>query len=103
MGTDFAKENQLGVSWTQQGTRILSVKGIPRSEVEEDKLEVPVTTKHHVKIPATYSAVFKVNLHENCEGTKIIFTNKQLMELNPNAFQQEILIKPEVLSNGRNH
>ena len=51
LGTDFAKENQEGVSWTKQGTRILSIKGVDRLEVEEDELGVPVTTKYHVKIP----------------------------------------------------
>ena len=51
LGTDFAKENQAGVSWTKQGTRILSIKGVDRLEVEEDELGVPVTTKYHVKIP----------------------------------------------------
>ena len=95
LGTDFAKNNQAGVSWTRQGTRILSLKGIARLEVEEDELGTPVTTKHHVKIPPRYSAVFEVNLHGACEGTKIISPNKQLMEANPNAFQHEILIKPE--------
>ena len=49
LGTDFAKENQTGVSWTKQGTRILSIKGVDRLEVEEDELGVPVTTKYHVK------------------------------------------------------
>ena len=63
LGTDFAKSNQAGVSWTRHGTRILSVKGIPRVEVEEDKLGIPVTTKYNVKIPPRYSAVFEVNLH----------------------------------------
>ena len=77
------------------GTGVLSVKGLPKLEVEEDELGIPVTTKHHVKIPPRYSVVFEVNLHGNCEGTKIISANKQLMELNPNAFQQEISIKPE--------
>ena len=38
LGTDFTKENQAGVSWTRQGTRVLSVKGIARLEVEEDEL-----------------------------------------------------------------
>ena len=95
LGTNFAKENQAGVSWTEQGTRVLSMEGLPRLEVEEDELGIPVTTKHHVKIPPRYSAVFEVNLHGNCEGTKIISANKQLMELNPNAFQHEILIKLE--------
>ena len=51
LGTDFAKNNQGGVSWMRHGTRVLSVRGIPRVEVEEDELGTPVTTKHHVKIP----------------------------------------------------
>ena len=51
LGTDFTRENQARVSWTRQGTRVLSVKGIARLEVEEDELGIPVTTKHHVKIP----------------------------------------------------
>ena len=51
LGTDFAKANQAGVSWTRHGTRILSIKGLPRLEVEEDELGTRVTTKHHVKIP----------------------------------------------------
>ena len=51
LGTDFAKENQAGVLWTRQGTRVLSVRGIARLEVEEDKLGIPVTTKYHVKVP----------------------------------------------------
>ena len=95
LGTDFAKENQAGISWMRQGTRILSVKGVARLEVEEDELGIPVTTKYHVKIPLRYSAVFEVNLHRNCEGTKIILANKQLIEKNPNVFQHEILIKPD--------
>ena len=95
LGTDFTKSNQAGVSWTRHGTRILSVKGIPRVEVEEDELGIPVTTKCHVKIPPRYTAVFEVNLHGNCEGTKIISTNRQLMEANLNAFQHEISVKPE--------
>ena len=79
----------------RQGARVLSIKGIARLEVEEDKLGIPVTTKYHVKVPPRYSAVFEVNLHGNCEGTKIISPNKQLMEMNPNTFQHEISIKPD--------
>ena len=95
LGTDFAKSNQAGVLWTMQGTRILSIKGVARLKVEEDELGTPVTTKYHVKIPPRYSAVFEVNLHGACEGTKIISANKQLMEANPNAFQHKISMKPE--------
>ena len=50
-----------------------------RLEVEEDELGIPVTTKYHVKVPPRYSAVFEVNLHGSCEGTKIISANKQLI------------------------
>ena len=64
-------------------------------EVEEDELGIPVTTKYHVKMPLRYNAVFEVNLHGNCKGTKVISANKQLMEVNPNAFQHEISVKPE--------
>ena len=95
LGTDFAKENQAGVSWTKQGTRILSIKGVDRLEVEEDELGVPVTTKYHVKIPPRYSVVFEVYLHGTCEGTKIISANKQFTEMNPNIFQHEISLKPD--------
>ena len=95
LGTDFAKENQAGVSWTQQGTKILSVKGVAQLEVEEDELGIPVTTKYDVKVLPRYSAVFKVNLHGNCESTKIILANKQLIEMNPNIFQHDISIKPD--------
>ena len=95
LGTDFAKANQAGVSWMRQGTRVLSIKGIARLEVEEDELGIPVMTKYHVKVQPRYSAVFEVNLHGNCEGTKIISANKQLMEMNSNTFQHEILIKPD--------
>ena len=95
LGNDFAKENQAGVSWTKQGTWILSIKGVDRLEMEEDELGVPMTTKYHVKIPPRYSAVFEVNLHGTCEGTKIISANKQFIEMNPNLFQHEISIRPE--------
>ena len=79
----------------KQGTRILSIKGVARLEVEEDELGTPVTTKYHVKIPPRYSAVFEVNLHGTCEGTNIISANKQFMETNPNVFQHKISIKPD--------
>ena len=77
LGTDFTKQNYIGVSWTQEGTRILSMKGTVKVEVEEDEQGIPVTTKHHVKIPPRYSAVFEVHMHGQCEGIKIISPNRQ--------------------------
>ena len=95
LGTDFTKKNYVGVSWTRKGTRILSMKGTPKVEVEEDELGIPVTTIHHVKIPPRYSAVFEVNMHGQCEGIKIISPNRQSLENNPNMFQHEIALKPQ--------
>ena len=95
LGTDFTKKNYVGVSWTREGTRILSMKGTPKVEVEEDELGIPVTMKHHVKIPPRYSAVFEVNMHGKCEGIKIISPNRQSIENNPNMFQHEIALKPQ--------
>ena len=95
LGTDFTKRHFVGVSWTREGTRILSMRGIPKVEVEEDELGIPVTTKHHVKIPPRYSAVFEVNMHGQCEGIKIISPNRQSLENNPNVFQHEIALKPQ--------
>ena len=94
LGMDFTKRNYVGVSWTREGTRILSIKGTPKVEVEENELGIPVTTKHHVKIPPRYSAVFEVNLHGRCEGIKIISPNRQILESSPNMFQHEITLKP---------
>ena len=94
LGTDFMKKNYVGISWTREGTRILSMKGTPKVEVEEDELGIPVTTKHHVKIPPRYSAVFEVNMHGQCEGIKIISPNRQALDNNPNMFQHEIALKP---------
>ena len=95
LGTDFTKKHCVGVSWTREGTRILSMRGTPKVEVEEDELGIPVTTKHHVKIPPRYSAVFEVNMHGQCEGIKIISPNRQSLENNPNMFQHEIALKPQ--------
>ena len=95
LGTDFTKKNYVGVSWTREGTRILSMKGTPKVEVKEDELGSPVTTKHHVKIPPRYSAIFEVNIHGQCEGIKIISPNRHSLENNPNMFQHEIALKPQ--------
>ena len=71
------------------------MKGTAKVEVEEDELGIPVTTKHHVKIPPRYSAVFEVYMHGQCEGIKIISPNRQSLENNPNMFQHEIALKPQ--------
>ena len=95
LGTDFTKSNYAGVSWTKQGIKVLLIKGIQKIEVKEDELGIPVTTKHHVKVPPRYNVVFEVNLHGKCKGTQIISPNKQLIDNHPDVFQHEISIKPE--------
>ena len=106
LGTDFAKSNQAGVSWTRHGTRVLSVKGLPRLEVEEDELGTPVTTKHHIKVPSRYSAVFEVNLHGSCVGHQNNFCQQTAYGSQPKCLSTRDLAearREQILSCGRNN
>ena len=62
LGVDFARKNCVGVSWTPQCTRVLSLNGIPVVEVEEDELGMPVTAVYHVKLPPRHNGVFQVQV-----------------------------------------
>ena len=48
LGVDFAKHNCVGIQWTTNRTRVLSLNGIKAVEVEEDELGIPVTALYHV-------------------------------------------------------
>ena len=95
LGVDFARKNCMGVSWTTQRTRILSLNGIPAVEVEEDELGMPVTAAYHVKLPPRHNGVFQVNIHGETNGTHVISTNRHLLEKHPNMYQHEIAIVSE--------
>ena len=95
LGVDFGKQNCAGVQWMTQRTRVLSIKGIPAIEVEENELGIPVTASFHVKVPPQHNGVFQVNVHGDTEGTYIIAPHPQLEEKNPNIFQHEIAIISE--------
>ena len=75
-----------------QHTRVLSIKGIPAIEVEENEVGTPVTAAFHMKVPPRHNGVFQVNIHGDTEGTYIISPHPQLEERNPNIFQHEIAI-----------
>ena len=92
LGVDFGRKNCAGIQWTTQRTRVLSIKGIPVIEVEENELGIPVTAAFHVKLPPHHNGVFQVNIHGDTEGTYIIAPHPQWEEKNPNIFQHEIAI-----------
>ena len=100
LGVDFAKRNCVGIQWTTNRTRVLSLNGIKAVEVEEDKLGIPVTASYHVKIPPRHNAVFEVNIHAETEGTQVIMGNKHLLEKHPNMYQHEIAMMIEENSGG---
>ena len=82
----------MGVQWTTQRTRVLSIKGILAIEVEENELGILVTASFHIKVPPWHNGVFQVNIHSDTEGTYIIAPHPQLEEKNLNIFQHEIAI-----------
>ena len=95
LGVDFAKRNCVGIQWTTNRTRVLSLHGIKAAEVEEDELGIPVTASYHVKILPRHNAVFEVNIHAEIEGTQVIKGNKHLLEKHPNMYQHEIAMMSE--------
>ena len=92
LGIDFGKKNCAGVQWTMECTRVLSIKGIPAIEVEENELGLPVTAAYHVKVPTRHNGVFEVKIHGETEGTQIIRAHPKMEERSPNIFQHEITI-----------
>ena len=56
LGVDFAKWNCVGIQWTTNRTRVLSLNGIKAVEVKEDELGIPMTASYHVKVLSGYHA-----------------------------------------------
>ena len=79
----------MGVQWTTQHTRVLSINGLVGIKVEETELGVPVTAAFHVKVPPQHNGVFEVKIHGETEGTYMITPHPQFEEKNPNIFQHE--------------
>ena len=95
LGVDFARQNCAGIEWTTNRTQVLLLHGIKAVEVEEDELGVPVTASYHIRVPPRHNAVFKVNIYDETQGTKVIMGNRHLQEKHPNMYQHEISITVE--------
>ena len=93
LGTDCAKQNFLGVKWTKEGTRILSVNGTEAIEIQETQLGTPVTAKENIKIPARHGALFKVEAHGVMSGTQIVSPYPKFFRDYPTVYAHEISIK----------
>ena len=94
VGVDFAKRNCAGVSWSPQGTRILTIKGQHIIEVAEDELGIPVTTTTAVKIPPRHIGTIPVEIQRSFDCTQVITPNRRFSEDNPYIHQGEISVIP---------
>ena len=93
LGVDFCRRYCAGVTWTPEGTRILTLGGNVEIEVTEDELGVPVINQHTLRIPPRTSVVLQVEVCSETTGPQTIFPNRQLEEKHPNIYQHEILFK----------
>ena len=93
LGVDFCRRYCVGVTWTPDGTRILTVGGKVEIEVNEDELGVPVVNQHTLRIPPRTSVVLQVEVCKETTGPQTVFPNRQLEEKHPNIYQHEILYK----------
>ena len=94
LGVDFAKRNCASVSWTTEGTRVLTEGGNKVIEIAEDELGDVVTLKHTVNITPRHGAVCEVELNNIYDTTRIILPNLKKLEENPMMFQSEIMLHP---------
>ena len=87
LGVDFAKHNCVGVQWTTNRTRVLSLNLCHKAvKIEEDELGIPVTASYHVRVPPRHNAVFEVSIHDKVQGTHVITRNKHLLKKHPNIY-----------------
>ena len=70
LGVDFARRNCIGIQWTPNRTRVLSLNGVKAVEVKEDELGIPVTASYHVRVPPRHNAVFEVTSMQKHKGCK---------------------------------
>ena len=94
LGVDFAKKNCAGISWTVEGTRVLTVNGETVVEIAEDELGDVVTLKNTINIPPRHGAVCEVTVNKKYDKTMIISPNPKTLEDNPMMFQSEIMLHP---------
>ena len=81
------------VTWTPEGTRVLTIGGSVEIEISEDELGVPVVNQHTLRIPPRMSVVLQVVICKETSGPQTIFPNKQLEDKHPNIYQHKILYK----------
>ena len=96
LGVDFARRNCAGVSWTREGTRILTMNGKTTIEVAEDELGEVALLKHTVNIPPRHGAVCEIQLNREIEETVIVSPNPKILEDNPMMYQSEMMIHPPI-------
>ena len=71
------------MSWTKEGTRILSIKGQNVIEVREDELGIPVTVRRSVAIPPRMAGVFHIDINATFDTSQILTLTNPILKNNP--------------------
>ena len=95
IGIDCAKKCCLGIRWTAEGTRVLSVKEKDVIEIQETKRGTPLTVTTNVKIPARHGGVFEVKAHGKMKGTQVITPHPEFFKDYPTVYAHELSVKME--------
>ena len=87
MGIDFARLNCAGIEWTNEGTRILTLRRKNIIEVTEDELRIPVTAHRNVTIPPRTGGVSHVDINAT-------FDTNQVLMLHTPYFEEMLMVYP---------
>ena len=93
-GIDFARLNCAGIEWTEEGTRILTLKGRNIIEVTEDETRIPVTAHRNVTIPPRTGGVFHVDVNAAFDMNQVLTPHTPYFEEMPTVYPYEIVIPP---------
>ena len=91
-GIDVTHLNCAGIEWTNEGTRILTLRGKNVIEVTEDELRIPVTPRRNVTIPPRTGGVFHVDINATFDTNQVLMPHTPYFEEMPMVYPHEIVI-----------
>ena len=94
LGIDFTRTHCAGVSWTKEGTRILTIRGQNVIEVREDELGIPVTARRNVAIPPRTGGIFNIDINADFNTNQILTPHKPYFEEQLTVYPHEIIVPP---------
>ena len=92
LGIDFTRNNCAVVTWTEDGTRILSVADQDAIEVKEDELGTPVTARRNVTVSPRTGGIFHIDINATFDSNQIITPHRPYFENSSTVYPHEIVI-----------